>query len=305
MTLAPDVLDIVLIGRLGFSNPEALFAAAGHRRDDARFQFARTIGIDARGVAMAGEGGGDHPLVRCAAFGSVRDACQLQAERPHILTFGTLRKVRRPRLDFLRDSLPIRQHPPVVRLERDVLPLNILPGRGRTRDAARVGHHFYHCRLIPGRKLPSTAERSALPCPVGAHASTGSAAAETAVDWIGRCTARGCGAAAAAATSARGGQRPRSLLVEFARNGRASNDLLGWRRLRKRWKPYPTAKQIILDSTARPWTSSIRACLSNRTARRLDLLEPPGDLRGAVHEAASSVNSGGKMSFASRRSFEP
>ena len=131
------------------------------------------------------------------------------------------------------------------------------------------------------------------------------AAAETAVDWIGRCTARGCGAAAAAATSARGGQRPRSLLVEFARNGRASNDLLGWRRLRKRWKPYPTAKQIILDSTARPWTSSIRACLSNRTARRLDLLEPPGDLRGAVHEAASSVNSGGKMSFASRRSFEP
>jgi hypothetical protein len=49
----------------------------------------------------------------------------------------------------------------------------------------------------------------------------------------------------------------------------------------------------------------VGARLRHRVPYCLDLLKPPGDLYGAIHGAYSAIGSCGRVSLASRRSFEP
>ncbi len=55
-----------------------------------------------------------------------------QPDRHDVLALGPPAEPGRPGLDLVRNRFPVGEHSAVMRLERDLLALHVLPGRGRS-----------------------------------------------------------------------------------------------------------------------------------------------------------------------------
>ena len=280
-----------------FADPETLLARASHRRHDARLKHAVTRGIDAVGMPMTLEAGCDRLFENRPALGCVGDTLEGQSHRADVMALGPLGEVTRPGLDFVGNRLAIGEDPAVMRLERDVLALHVLAGRGRPRHAARIRDNLDDGGLVTGRELARPPDGATLPCP--APAST----VRTAAGDRGRFPSRGRRSTPSSAAARCGRQESQPLLIPAAGDRRAANDFMSGRTLRKRRHLAAARTHLFVETGCRPTTCVAR--IVDSASGRLDLFDPPGDLRGAAHAGSLSARSAGSVSFASRRSFDP
>ena len=73
----------------------------------------------------------DRFLIYLAPLRRIADAMQLKADGGDIIAWLSLLKVFGPNLDLGSDSIMVRQYPPIMGFDRDILPLDILRRGGR------------------------------------------------------------------------------------------------------------------------------------------------------------------------------
>ena len=99
----------------------------------------------------------DRFLIYLAPLRRIADAMQLKADGGDIIAWLSLLKVFGPNLDLGSDSIMVRQYPPIMGFDRDILPLDILRRGGRPGGAMGIGQDLDDGGLIASRELPGAA----------------------------------------------------------------------------------------------------------------------------------------------------